>query len=61
MYANESNFERVVTYTERLIGAGLNEFAALLVTDALRKTPAIANTHAFIRAQGGPIGTLIHG
>lgn len=61
MYANESNFERVVTYTERLIGASLNEFAALLVTDALRKTPAIANTHAFIRAQGGPIGTLIHG
>jgi len=61
MYANESNFERVVTYTERLIGSGLNEFAALLVTDALRKTPAIASTHAFIKAQGGPIGKLIHG
>lgn len=61
MYANESNFERVVTYMERLIGADLNEFAALLVTDALRKTPGIANTHAFIRAQGGPVGKLIHG
>lgn len=61
MYANESNFERIVTYTERVIGAGLNEFAALLVTDALRKTPAIANTHAFIKAQGGPVGKLIHG
>ncbi|MCP3712474.1 ATP-binding protein [Paraburkholderia sp. CNPSo 3274] len=61
MYANESNFERVVIYTERLIAAGLGEFAALLVTDALRKTPDLANTHAFIKAQGGPIGKLIHG
>ncbi len=61
MYANEGNFGRIATYTERMISGGVGEFAALLVTDALRKTPAIAHTHDFIRAQGGPIGKLIQG
>lgn len=61
MYANEGNFDRIATYTERMIAGGVSEFAALLVTDALRKTPDIAHTHAFIRAQGGEIGKLIRG
>lgn len=61
MYANEGNFDRIATYTERMIAGGVSEFAALLVTDALRKTPDIAHSHAFIRAQAGEIGKLIQG
>ncbi|CAG9254990.1 MoxR-like ATPase [Paraburkholderia unamae] len=64
MYAKESNFARVLTYTNRLIDAGLSEFAALLVTDAVRKSPALASTHDFIRECTGSdsrIGKLIHG
>lgn len=61
MYATEDNFERVLVYAERLIAHQRNEFAALLVTDAVRKLPALSSTHAFIRAQGGPIGALLHG
>lgn len=59
--ATEANFERVVTYTERLIDAGHREFAALLVRDSLLRTPTIANSHAFIRAQGGEIGKILKG
>lgn len=60
-YASEANFERVATYTERMIGNGCREFAALLVRDAVRRTPGIQSAHAFIRAQGGPIGKVIRG
>jgi hypothetical protein len=59
--ATESNFDRVVTYTERLIEAGHREFSALLVRDSLQRAPQIANSHAFIRAQGGEIGKIIAG
>jgi hypothetical protein len=59
--ATEANFDRVVTYTERMIEAGHREFAALLVRDALERTPEIANSYAFIRAQGGEIGAIIKG
>jgi hypothetical protein len=59
--ATEANFERVVTYTERLIDAGHREFAALLVRDSLLRTPTIANSYAFIRAQGGEIGKILKG
>jgi AAA domain (dynein-related subfamily) len=60
-YASEANFDRIVTYTERMIGAGSREFAALLVRDAVRRTPGIQNSHAFIRAQSGEIGKIIRG
>jgi hypothetical protein len=60
-YASEVNFDRVVTYTERMIAAGCREFAALLVRDAVRRTPDIQNSYAFIRAQGGEIGNIIRG
>lgn len=60
-YANEANFDRVLTYTNRLIDAGHREFAALLARDAIRRTPTLQNTHAFIRAQGGELGKIIRG
>jgi GrpB-like predicted nucleotidyltransferase (UPF0157 family) len=44
-----------------MIEAGHREFAALLVRDALERTPEIANSYAFIRAQGGEIGAIIKG
>jgi hypothetical protein len=44
-----------------MIENGCREFAALLVRDAVRRTPGIQNAHAFIRAQGGPIGKVIRG
>jgi hypothetical protein len=61
VHATEANFDRVMVYVERLIDGGLSEYAALLVRDALRRTPAIANSYAFINAQGGPLGRIIRG
>ncbi|MGQ7932158.1 ATP-binding protein [Paraburkholderia sp. D1E] len=60
-YSNEGNFDRVLTYTDRIISGGSREFGALLVRDALRRTPTLANTDAFVRAQGGEIGKIIQG
>ncbi|TDN59039.1 ATP-binding protein [Paraburkholderia sp. BL10I2N1] len=60
-HATEGNFDRVLTYNDRLIDAGHREFGALLARDAIRRTPELQNTHAFIRAQGGPLGEIIRG
>jgi hypothetical protein len=60
-YASEANFDRVVTYVNRMIDEGYREFAALLVRDAVRRTPSIQNSPAFICAQGGEIGKIIRG
>lgn len=60
-HSTEGNFDRVLTYNDRLIAAGHREFAALLARDAVRRTPQLQNTHAFIRAQGGPLGQIIRG
>ncbi|TCK32540.1 dynein-related subfamily AAA family protein [Paraburkholderia sp. BL8N3] len=59
--ATEANFDRVARYTERLIDEGHREFAALLVRDAVQRTPQIQNSYAFIAAQGGQIGQIIRG
>jgi hypothetical protein len=59
--ATEANFDRVARYTERLIDEGHGEFAALLVRDAVQRTPEIQNSYAFIAAQGGQIGQIIRG
>ncbi|NIE81872.1 MULTISPECIES: ATP-binding protein [unclassified Burkholderia] len=59
--ARDANFERVLRYAERLVDAGHREFTALLVRDAVTRTPELANHHAFIRAQGGEIGKIIRG
>jgi hypothetical protein len=60
-HATEGNFDRVLTYNDRLIDAGHREFGALLARDAIRRTPTLQNTHAFIRAQTGPLGEIIRG
>jgi hypothetical protein len=60
-HSTEGNFERVLTYNERLIDEGHREFGALLARDAVRRKPELASTHAFIRAQGGPLGQIIRG
>ncbi|WP_454875583.1 ATP-binding protein [Paraburkholderia xenovorans] len=60
-HATEGNFDRVLTYNDRLIDAGHREFGALLARDAIRRTPTLQNTHAFIRAQSGPLGSIIRG
>jgi hypothetical protein len=60
-HSTEGNFDRVLTYNDRLIDAGRREFAALLARDAVRRKPGLQNTHAFIRAQGGPLGQIIRG
>jgi len=60
-HATEGNFDRVLTYNDRLIDAGHREFGALLARDAVRRTPTLQNTHAFIRAQSGPLGSIIRG
>lgn len=60
-HSTEGNFDRVLTYNDRLIDEGYREFAALLARDAVRRTPELQNTHAFIRAQGGALGQIIRG
>jgi hypothetical protein len=60
-HSTEGNFDRVLTYNDRLIDVGHGEFAALLARDAIRRKPELQDTHAFIRAQGGPLGRIIRG
>jgi hypothetical protein len=60
-HATEANFDRVMIYVERLIAGGSSEFATLLVRDAVRRTPGIQNSYAFIRAQSGALGQIILG
>ncbi|MEX3969822.1 ATP-binding protein [Paraburkholderia caribensis] len=60
-HSTEGNFDRVLTYNDRLIDAGHREFAALLARDAIRRKPELQNTHAFIRAQGSALGQIIRG
>jgi GrpB-like predicted nucleotidyltransferase (UPF0157 family) len=50
-----------MVYVDRMIAGGLREYSALLVRDALRRTPTIANSYAFINAQGGEVGKIIRG
>ncbi len=54
-----ANFARVAQYAERMNAAGHGEFSVLLVRDAMRRHPAIAQTTAFVRLATGEFGTLI--
>lgn len=45
--ASDQNIGRIVTYANRLP----NEFSTLLITDALRATPTLANTRGYIEWQ----------
>lgn len=47
--ATAGNFARVAQYAQRLIDAAKAEFAVLLVRDAMRRQPDIAQTSAFVR------------
>lgn len=60
-YSTEDNFDRVLTYHDRMFDAGYREFAALLGRDAIRRKPELQNTPAFVRAQAGPLGQIIRG
>lgn len=59
--ANVANFGQVLVYANRLIEAELSEYAALLVRDAVRRTPALQDTPVFIGAQSGPLGRIFLG
>lgn len=61
VFATEANFDRLMVYLDRLFAAGHREFGALLARDAIRRTPAIQNTYAFVRAQAGELGKIIRG
>jgi hypothetical protein len=59
--ANEVNFGAIHVYAKKLYDAALGQFTALLVRDALRRSPAIAETKEFQQMVSGPIGDLITG
>lgn len=58
----EGNFKRVARYAERLCEKGKAEFGVLLVKDAVRRNPRLANTTVYIEiAADSAIGRLITG
>lgn len=59
--ANAKNFSRLAVYAQRLTDERHGEFAALLLKDALRREPAIAQTPSFVRLASGELGQLIGG
>lgn len=59
--ATEANFPRVHQFAQRLLDNGQAQFAALLIRDCTRRTPAIMETAEFQKVCGGPIGDLITG
>lgn len=57
----EKNFDRAVRYATRLDEGGHGDFGALLVRDALRRKPTLAQTPTFVALMASPIGQLIGG
>jgi hypothetical protein len=55
------NFAAVARYAQRLVDALHGEFATLLIRDAVRRTPSVTDSPAFIRLAAGEIGQLIGG
>lgn len=55
---NKTTFRGIARYAERLVEAGLGEFAALLLRDSLRKCPEVQTTDTFMRLAVGEIGKL---
>jgi len=58
--ATAGNFDRVAQYAQRLM-TGHGEFAALLVRDAVKRKPELANTTAYVRLAVGEFGQLVSG
>ena len=61
MKANEKNFGQVYEFALKLHKEGHGQFAALLIRDCTRRTPAVMETAAFNKLISGPIGDLIAG
>jgi ATPase family associated with various cellular activities (AAA) len=59
--ATAENFGRVSRYAERLMESGRGEFAALVVRDATRRTPATMQTPAFVKLMSGDLGRMVGG
>lgn len=59
--ATPATLAPIVRYAERLAEDGRGEFAALLLRDIIRRTPALMSAPAFIAVLSGPLGKLIEG
>lgn len=59
--ATQQNFSRVAQFVQRLVDAGSSEFGVLTIRDAMQRTPAIAQTSAFVRLVTGDLGVMING
>ena len=59
--ATDKNFGRVAQFIDRMVQDGRGEFGALLLKDALQRTPAIQKTTAFVKLATGDLGQLISG
>lgn len=61
MRVTKDSMSRYVTYIERLIQAGLAEFAAVSMQTAITRDQNLANTGAYINAMAGQLGQLMIG
>jgi hypothetical protein len=60
--ANETNFDRIVTYAQRMyVEADKGEYAALLIRDSQRRDVKVAYTQAYTKMQCSPLGQLLTG
>lgn len=57
--ASMDNFARIAQIGDRLHNSANGEFAALMLRDAIRRTPKISGTRAWITMAAGPLGRLI--
>jgi hypothetical protein len=58
---NESNFKRVAEYVQRMVNNARGDFGALVIRDAVRRTPAIQQTPDFVKLMAGELGSLVNG
>ena len=59
--ADAGTFAAVCRFAERLEAEGRGEFAALLLRDALRRSPELKATPAYAAVLTGPVGTILSG
>lgn len=61
MRVTKDSMSRYVTYIDRLMSAGLAEFAAVSMQTAVTRDQNLANTGAYINAMAGQLGQLMIG
>lgn len=61
MRVTKDSMTRYVTYIDRLMTAGLAEFAAVSMQTAITRDQNLANTGAYIHAMAGQLGKLMIG